>query len=74
LEAFDKALELAPKNAVAWHNTGAILFQQERYADALPALERALSLGHHESIAGIAKSRGMLRRQARLRSEGSQQT
>jgi tetratricopeptide (TPR) repeat protein len=65
LEAFDKALELAPKNAVAWHNKGAILFQQERYAEALPALERAYALGHPSSMAAVAKCRGMLRRRSR---------
>jgi tetratricopeptide (TPR) repeat protein len=53
IEFFDKALELDPNNPLSNHMKGLVLYRLERYAEAIPYLELALSIGEIESLLGI---------------------
>jgi tetratricopeptide (TPR) repeat protein len=47
---FNKALELDPKNPLANHMKGLLLYRQQSYSEAIPYLEVALSFGEIESL------------------------
>lgn len=42
LEAIDKALEINPKNPVAWEQKGSMLSQMQRYNESLEAYDKAI--------------------------------
>ena len=50
---FEKALELDPKNPLANHMKGLVLYRRESYSEAIPYLETALSFGEVESLKNI---------------------
>ena len=47
---FDKALEVDPKNPLANHMKGILLYKLQKYTDAIPYLEEAMSFGEVESL------------------------
>ena len=53
LEFFDKALQLDPNNPLANHMIGLSYYRLERYAEAIPHLEAALSFGEIKSLMDI---------------------
>ncbi len=55
LRFFDKALEQDPKNPLANHMKGLVYYRLERYAEAIPYLETALSFGEVQSLVDILK-------------------
>jgi superkiller protein 3 len=44
IQAFNKALEIDPKNADAWTGKGQALIKQEKYNDAIQAFDRSLEI------------------------------
>ncbi len=62
-EAFDRALELDPTLAVAWHNRGLLNLQDQRYDEALTDLEKAAELAPHDSrvTADLARIRQIMK-------------
>jgi tetratricopeptide (TPR) repeat protein len=50
---FDKALELDKRNPLSNHMKGLVLYRLERFEDAIPFLEIALSFGEIESLRRI---------------------
>ncbi len=53
LTFFNKALEMDPNNPLANHMTGLVLYRLNRYAEAIPHIEKALEVGEIESLMGI---------------------
>lgn len=47
---FERALEFDPANPLSNQMMGLVLFNQKRYSDAIPYLDKALSIGKSESI------------------------
>ena len=53
LEFFDKALELDGRNPLSNHMKGLVLYKMQRFEEAIPSLETALSFGEIESLRTI---------------------
>ena len=53
LEFFDKALELDSRNPLSNHMKGVVMYRLQRYGEAIPFLETALSFGEIESLRQI---------------------
>jgi tetratricopeptide (TPR) repeat protein len=53
--ALRRALVLEPSHETSANNLGAVLYLQERYADAIPFLQRALASGSAENRAEVEK-------------------
>ncbi len=44
LRCFRRAAELKPDSSLAWNNLGALLLHTQRFAEAIPAFERAIAI------------------------------
>jgi tetratricopeptide (TPR) repeat protein len=44
IQAYDRAIELNPKNAYSWNNKGYTLTQQGKYEKAIQAIDKAIEL------------------------------
>jgi len=53
LNYFDKALEMDPHNPLANHMKGLLLYRMSRYAEAIPHIEKALSVSEIKSLVKI---------------------
>lgn len=53
LESFEKALELDGRNPLSNQMKGLVLYRLQRFEEAIPFLETALSFGEIESLRGI---------------------
>lgn len=53
LEFFDKALEMDAKNPLANHMKGLVLYRLKRYSEAIPYIERTLSIAEIKSLRDI---------------------
>jgi len=53
---FDKALELDSRNPLSNHMKGLVLYRLQRYEEAIPFLETALSFGEIESLRNILEN------------------
>ena len=56
LKAFDKAIELKPDYAAAWHNRGVVLGKLGRHDEALKAHDKAIGLKHDFASAWYNKA------------------
>lgn len=51
VQAFDKAIEIDPKDAMAWYDKGTALYSLNQYNESIQALDKALEINPQFSIA-----------------------
>ena len=60
IQAFNKALEIDPKNADAWTRKGQALIKQEKYDDAVQAFDRSLEIDSKNARTWILEGTALL--------------
>ncbi len=61
LECFSKAVELSPKDTVALHNKGSVLFVMQRYDDAVTTFDALIAIDSEDTSAYLTKGAALFK-------------